>query len=207
MIRLRVWANVRPMGWFGHAAGEFFFEYDPEWLGQPDAFALAPHFALGSGPFTGARVRSFFENLLPEGTALDDVMQALALRDAAPFELLGRLGRELPGVISLLPEGAQPTAMQQYAPLSFNMLSARLQSQHAFDPLATQSRMLRTNPQVVLRNHLGEIAIQRAREGDFSRLQRLQAALEQPFDALPGCDDLADFPPEWAAQIEISCSS
>jgi serine/tyrosine/threonine adenylyltransferase len=83
----------------------------------------------------------------------------------------------------------------------------RLQSQPNFDPLATQARMLRTNPQVVLRNHLGEIAIQRAREGDFSRLQRLQAALEQPFDALPGCDDLADFPPEWAAHIEISCSS
>jgi uncharacterized protein YdiU (UPF0061 family) len=84
---------------------------------------------------------------------------------------------------------------------------SRLQSQPDFDPLGTQARMLRTNPQVVLRNHLGEIAIQRAREGDFSLLQRLQAALEQPFDALPGCDDLADFPPEWAAQIEISCSS
>lgn len=28
MIRLRVWANARPMGWFGHAAAEFFFEYD-----------------------------------------------------------------------------------------------------------------------------------------------------------------------------------
>jgi uncharacterized protein YdiU (UPF0061 family) len=84
---------------------------------------------------------------------------------------------------------------------------SRLQSQPGFDPLGTQTRMLRTNPQVVLRNHLGEIAIQRAREGDFSLLQRLQAALEQPFDALPGCDDLADFPPEWAAQIEISCSS
>ena len=27
MIRLRVWANVHPMGWFGHAAGDFFFEY------------------------------------------------------------------------------------------------------------------------------------------------------------------------------------
>ena len=83
----------------------------------------------------------------------------------------------------------------------------RLQAQPGFDAAAAQVRMLATNPQVVLRNHLGEIAIQRAREGDFSRLQRLQAALEQPFDALPGCDDLADFPPEWAAQIEISCSS
>ena len=45
MIRLRVWANARPMGWFGHEAGEFFFEYDPQWLAQPGGFipGLAGH--------------------------------------------------------------------------------------------------------------------------------------------------------------------
>jgi uncharacterized protein YdiU (UPF0061 family) len=84
---------------------------------------------------------------------------------------------------------------------------ARLQALPGFDALATQARMLRSNPQVVLRNHLGEVAIQRAREGDFSALARLQEALERPFEALPDQADLADFPPDWAAQIEISCSS
>jgi len=83
----------------------------------------------------------------------------------------------------------------------------RLQSQPGFDARLTQVLMLSTNPHVVLRNHLGEIAIQRAREGDFSALQRLQTALETPFTELPGHDDLADFPPDWAAHIEISCSS
>ena len=83
----------------------------------------------------------------------------------------------------------------------------RLRADPGFDPAATQARMLATNPQVVLRNHLGEIAIRHAREGDFAPLHRLQAALAQPFDALPGHDDLADFPPDWAAHIEISCSS
>ena len=67
MIRLRVWANARPMGWFGHAAAEFFFEYDPEWLAQPGGHVLAPQFGLGSTRFIGKGVRSFFENLLPEG--------------------------------------------------------------------------------------------------------------------------------------------
>ena len=37
MIRLRVWANARPMGWLGHAGTEIFFEYDAEWLAQPGA--------------------------------------------------------------------------------------------------------------------------------------------------------------------------
>jgi serine/tyrosine/threonine adenylyltransferase len=83
----------------------------------------------------------------------------------------------------------------------------RLQQPPGFDPAATQALMLRSNPQVVLRNHLGELAIQRAQGGDFSALARLQAALERPFEAQPGMEDLADFPPDWAAQIEISCSS
>lgn len=108
MIRLRVWANARPMGWFGHAAAEYFFEYDAEWLNQPGAFVLAPQFALAPGRTTGALVRHFFENLLPEGEALNDVMAALQLRGASHFEVLGRLGQELPGVLSLLPPDAWP---------------------------------------------------------------------------------------------------
>lgn len=84
---------------------------------------------------------------------------------------------------------------------------ARLQAQPGFDATTTRDAMLRTNPQVVLRNHLGEIAIHHARQGDFSVLERLQAALEQPYAALPGQEDLAAFPPDWATQIQISCSS
>ena len=134
MIRLRVWANARPMGWFGHAAAEFFFEYDPEWLAQPggygnyENYVLAPQFALGSTRFTGKGVRSFFENLLPEGAALEDVIAALALRDPSTFELLGQLGKELPGVLSLLPEDAAPALQQQYRALPHEVLSARIRS-------------------------------------------------------------------------------
>jgi len=126
MIRLRVWANARPMGWFGHAAGEYFFEYDTEWLHHPGAFTLAPQFALDPTRFSGALVRHFFENLLPEGEALDDIMAALQLRGASHFEVLGRLGAELPGVLSLLPPDAQPQHLQQYTPLPSEVLSQRL---------------------------------------------------------------------------------
>lgn len=129
MIRLRVWANARPMGWFGHAAGAYFFEYDEQWLQQPGAYVLAPQFALGVERFTGHLVRSFFENLLPEGAALDDVAAALALRDPTAFELLVRLGRELPGVLSLLGEDESPSPLQQYRVLPATELSARIQAQ------------------------------------------------------------------------------
>lgn len=68
-------------------------------------------------------------------------------------------------------------------------------------------RMLRVNPKIVLRNHLGEIAIRHAQRGDYSPLERLHNALTRPYAELPGHEDLADFPPDWAAHIEISCSS
>lgn len=126
MIRLRVWANARPLGWFGHAEAEFFFEYDEQWLSQPGAYPLTPQFALAPARYTGALVRSFFENLLPEGDALDDVVSALHMRGASQFEVLGRLGEELPGVISLMPPESKPQATQEYAPLGLPALSLRL---------------------------------------------------------------------------------
>ncbi|WP_227001386.1 HipA domain-containing protein [Pulveribacter suum] len=137
MIRLRVWANARPMGWLGHAAADFFFEYEPEWLAHPGAFPLAPQFALAAQRYTGPLVRHFFDNLLPEGEALQDIMAALQLRNASRFDVLGRLGQELPGVLALLPEGAQPARLQSYRPLPLPTLSARLACRQALPLLVS----------------------------------------------------------------------
>jgi uncharacterized protein YdiU (UPF0061 family) len=67
--------------------------------------------------------------------------------------------------------------------------------------------MLKTNPKYVLRNHLGELAIQAARSKDFSTVQQLLRVLEKPHDEHPADEALADFAPEWAQSISISCSS
>ena len=139
MIRLRVWANARPMGWFGHAAGDFFFEYDPQWLAQPGAYALAPQFVLSAQPSRGTLVRSFFANLLPEGEVLEDVLAALQLRDASQLDILGRLGAERPGVLSLLPEKIEPLMQQAYRELPLAELSERL-AQRAATPLLVSNQ-------------------------------------------------------------------
>ena len=68
-------------------------------------------------------------------------------------------------------------------------------------------RMLRANPKYVLRNHVAEQAIAAAKEKDFSVLQQLQHVLATPFDEHPEHQAWADFPPDWAAGIQISCSS
>jgi uncharacterized protein YdiU (UPF0061 family) len=69
------------------------------------------------------------------------------------------------------------------------------------------ARMNRVNPKFVLRNHLAEVAIRDAREGDFAEVARLLAVLERPFDEQPGAEAYAGFPPEWAQSIAVSCSS
>ncbi|MGY0194922.1 protein adenylyltransferase SelO [Leptothrix sp. BB-4] len=91
-------------------------------------------------------------------------------------------------------------------------LSRYLQRLHAegSDDGARRARMLRTNPAVVLRNHLAEEAIQAARDGNVDVLKELARLLRQPFDERP--DDPAwqhatALPPDWAAGLEVSCSS
>ncbi|NVO06723.1 MAG: YdiU family protein [Rhodoferax sp.] len=68
-------------------------------------------------------------------------------------------------------------------------------------------RMLCSNPKFVLRNHLGELAIRAARQKDFSVVADLLKVLQSPFDEHLEHVAFAGFPPDWAAGIEISCSS
>ena len=67
--------------------------------------------------------------------------------------------------------------------------------------------MLRSNPKFVLRNHLGQQAIEASQQKDNSGVATLLALLESPFEEHPGADAYAGFPPDWASTIEISCSS
>ena len=63
------------------------------------------------------------------------------------------------------------------------------------------------NPKYILRNHLAQVAIEKAQSGDYSEVARLLAILEKPFDDQPEFDNYAALPPDWASQLEVSCSS
>jgi uncharacterized protein YdiU (UPF0061 family) len=67
--------------------------------------------------------------------------------------------------------------------------------------------MLKINPKYVLRNYLGEQAIAKAKLKDFSEVKTLLKLLQAPYDEHPDCERFAALPPDWAADIEISCSS
>jgi uncharacterized protein YdiU (UPF0061 family) len=70
------------------------------------------------------------------------------------------------------------------------------------------AKMRRVNPAYILRNYMAETAIRRAEdEQDYTEVERLLDLLQNPYDEQPGQEDYAGFPPDWAQQIAVSCSS
>ncbi|MHB8254958.1 MAG: HipA N-terminal domain-containing protein, partial [Acidiferrobacter sp.] len=77
-MELEVWLDTALAGRLTHdvEADRFAFDYDASWLARPDAYPLSPMLPMqpAAGSSTSAhavQVRRFFENLLPEGQALD----------------------------------------------------------------------------------------------------------------------------------------
>jgi uncharacterized protein YdiU (UPF0061 family) len=83
---------------------------------------------------------------------------------------------------------------------------ARLRQEHSTDP-ERRIEMNRVNPKYILRNYLAQSAIEKAQNKDYSEIAKLLAILERPFDEQPEHERYADLPPDWASEMEVSCSS
>ncbi len=136
----------------------------------------------------------------------DDFLKLMA-QDRADFSITFRRLADF----STAP-GAGPTAVRDHFidrpafDAWAQRYAARLAAEGSVDA-ERAARMRRVNPKFVLRNHLAETAIERARQGDFSEVERLHRLLQHPYDEQAGHEADAGFPPEWASQLEISCSS
>lgn len=98
-------------------------QYDPAWTqseqGRPLSLSLP--FMPGNAPHRGAKVRAYFENLLPDS---QDIRERLARRYQTgathAFDLLAQVGQDCVGALQILPEGSVPTGVQdvQATPLT-----------------------------------------------------------------------------------------
>jgi len=73
------------------------------------------------------------------------------------------------------------------------------------------SIMNKTNPRFILRNYLAEKVIRSAKKGNYEPLLKLQEILRYPFaDNLDPTLEISKYdnrPPEWAADLCVTCSS
>ena len=145
-------------------------------------------------------------------SALFDAMFALMQANHVDFTLFfRRLG-------DLRSAAAEPEALALDAPLrdlfldraAFDAWAVRYRlrlRQEDSDDAARRVAMNLVNPKYVLRNYLAQVAIDKAREKDFSEVSRLLTVLARPFDEQPEHEHYAALPPDWASHLEVSCSS
>jgi uncharacterized protein YdiU (UPF0061 family) len=152
-------------------------------------------------------------------TLVEDLMQLMA-SEKVDFTLFWRqlsqavvqqsqaLALQSPAGRALQPEDWSPVTDQVLDRPRLLAWLARYTARAGAQNLAAMGQqMLRSNPKFVLRNHLAETAIRQAKAGDFTEIETLHNLLKSPFDEHPGFETYADLPPDWADQLEISCSS
>ncbi|MFA5241049.1 MAG: YdiU family protein [Sulfuricella sp.] len=136
--------------------------------------------------------------------SLLDIMHASQVDYTSLFRSLGQFRSE-PGAENarLRDQFIDRAAFDAWA----DTYRARLQMEQSADA-ERKWRMDGVNPKYILRNYLAQVAIEKAEQArDFSEVERLLALLRRPFDEQPEMESYAALPPDWARQIEVSCSS
>lgn len=93
---------------------------------------------------------------------------------------------------------------------AFNAWFIRYQQRLNLEIMDNKTRlkkMNKANPAYVLRNHLVQVAINEAQQGDYSEIGQLFDLLSKPFELKKGFESYQQSTPKWAENLSISCSS
>lgn len=102
------------------------FTYAEQWLQSPSARAVGHVLPLQEAAHEGHAVHNFFANLLPEGRVREQLERYLQTGHS-DFALLWELGRDVAGVLTLLPHGSAPQGEETlYCQISRKGLKNRL---------------------------------------------------------------------------------
>ena len=104
---LNVWMNGELVGrWTFSSSRGHAFAYDMAWFDNPRGRALSLSLPLSQGMtlFTGEKVESYFDNLLPDSVEIRKRLASkFGARSTKAFQLLEKIGRDCVGAVQLLP--------------------------------------------------------------------------------------------------------
>lgn len=134
-LSLSAWIGEQRIGTLSYHddTGRFSFTYDQAWITQTTAYPISPALPFHrpeqqTDELHSVNVRRFFENLLPEGKALEDAAAAHAVAKSNLFGLLRWLGQESTGALALLPEDSTPAQVNPVMrEVTYAELSERIQ--------------------------------------------------------------------------------
>lgn len=125
----------------GDAYGAIAFAYARRYLAREEAMALSLSLPLTEAPYGDVAARAYFDNLLPErDTARSDIIARYGLGNDDVAGILFHLGKDCPGAISVLPEGAPAAKLpgdlaRDYRALDERELGDIIEALHARAPL------------------------------------------------------------------------
>lgn len=121
----------------GVLSGEYFFTYEPGWLGSEAPIPLSLSLPLQIEPFPPEAAKAFFSNLLPEGQLRDHFASKHRVSPDDDFGLLAALGGDCAGALALYPGGpdyAFEAKPPSYRPFTSDELRQLLDEAYIMDP-------------------------------------------------------------------------
>src|SRR4051812_11148495 len=106
------------------ANGLLTFQYGERALDTPGESLVSVRLPVRAEPYEHEATTAYFENLLPEGEGRDLVAQARHFSPSDVAGLLGMIGGECAGAVSLWPTGTVPPEKPTYRPLSASAVTA-----------------------------------------------------------------------------------
>jgi serine/threonine-protein kinase HipA len=98
--------------------GKLSFAYEKSWINSENFVPLSVTMPPTLDAYSDETARPFFENLLPEGEIRAAIAKLKRVSERNTFGLLGEIGGDCAGAVSLWPIGATPPQNAGYEPLS-----------------------------------------------------------------------------------------
>ncbi|MBL8687990.1 MAG: HipA domain-containing protein [Rhodospirillaceae bacterium] len=146
------------------ADGPIFFAYDAFYLASKEPMPLSISMPLREEPYYREGI-AFFENLLPEGSRLQTISRMRGVDPSDTLGLLGEIGLDCPGAISIVSAQERPTKAPGRFPDDYDLITnadlLKL-AESGIAPLKTDKKI-----EFSLAGVQGKAAVLRDQEGRF----------------------------------------